>query len=105
MLFCTSAPAAVQCAHLTLFILQEGQQQQQQHTQRPLSNLLAARAVWLLGTCGQELEGEMWADAISLLAALLKSSDLVVALCACTAASLMAGAVLDDEQVGRWVHA
>lgn len=62
-------------------------------------NLLAARAAWLLGNCGQELQPEVWADALSLLAALLQCSDLVVALAACAAATLLAGAVLEEEQV------
>jgi hypothetical protein len=61
--------------------------------------LLQARALWLVGACGQELNGEQWVDAWGLAVAHMGAADLVVALQAVQAVLLLAIQILDDQAI------
>jgi hypothetical protein len=61
--------------------------------------LLQARALWLVGACGTELEREQWIDAWGLSVAHIGARDLVVALQAVQAVLLLAIQILDDQAI------
>lgn len=58
-----------------------------------------ARALWLVGACGQELQQEQWVDAWGLAVAHMGALDLVVALQAVQAVLLLAIQILDDQAI------
>lgn len=62
-----------------------------------VSAVLAARALWLLGHCGQELEEQQWGQAYALTVQYMGSKDLVVAHTAATAVLQLSALVLDDQ--------
>lgn len=63
-----------------------------------LGSVILARAIWLVGVCGEELRPEAWGDAFALVVTHISSPDLVVALMAVSAATAMVGTVLEEEQ-------
>jgi len=63
-----------------------------------LGCVLQARAIWLVGVCGEELNPEAWHEAFGLVVAHMASPDLVVALMAVSASTAMVATVLDEEQ-------
>jgi hypothetical protein len=65
----------------------------------PLLLLLQARALWLVGACGTELEREQWIDAWDLSVQHIGARDLVVALQAVQAVLLLAIQILDDQAI------
>lgn len=58
-----------------------------------------ARALWLVGACGQELQNEQWVDAWGLAVSHMGAADLVVALQAVQAVLLLAIQILDDQAI------
>jgi hypothetical protein len=58
-----------------------------------------ARALWLVGACGQELQNEQWVDAWGLAVSHMGAVDLVVALQAVQAVLLLAIQILDDQAI------
>lgn len=61
------------------------------------SAVLRARALWLVGVCGEELRPEAWADAYNLTVAHIRSADFVVALMAVSAALCLVGNTLEES--------
>ncbi|WIA23852.1 hypothetical protein OEZ85_013510 [Tetradesmus obliquus] len=64
-----------------------------------IAAVLQARALWLVGACGTELEREQWVDAWGLSVAHIGARDLVVALQAVQAVLLLAIQILDDQAI------
>ena len=63
-----------------------------------MGSVLQARAIWLVGVCGDELVPEAWGEAFRLVVAHMASPDVVVALMAVSAAVAMISTVLEEEQ-------
>ncbi|KAK9829330.1 hypothetical protein WJX72_005222 [[Myrmecia] bisecta] len=62
------------------------------------SNVLRARALWLIGTCGHDLPPAQWHDAFALVVRHLGSADLVVALAAVASLTALTASVSEEEQ-------
>lgn len=67
-------------------------------TQDLSSSVLQARALWLLGVCGQNLDPEHWCGAYQLVVQHMASKDLVVALTAVSGALSLTATIMDDQQ-------
>ncbi|KAL6783825.1 hypothetical protein ACKKBG_A03665 [Auxenochlorella protothecoides x Auxenochlorella symbiontica] len=61
------------------------------------AHILQARALWLVGVCGEELGHEPWDEAFGLCAAHISSPDLVVALMAVSACTAMVAQALEES--------
>jgi hypothetical protein len=61
-------------------------------------SILKARALWLIGVCGEELAAEAWQDAFKLAVQHMESSDLVVALMAVSAVAALIAVALEEQQ-------
>ena len=65
-------------------------------------SVLRARALWLVGVCGEDLKPEAWGDAFGLAVQHMSSADVAVALMAVSAVTALVAVVLDEQQfVGR----
>jgi len=76
-------------------------QQQQQDTLGGVfshDNVIKARALWLIGVCGEELLTEAWDEAFTLAVHYIQSPDLVQALQAVTVVTALLGNVLEEER-------
>jgi hypothetical protein len=76
-------------------------QQQQQDTLGGVfshDNVIKARALWLIGVCGEELLTEAWDEAFTLAVQYIQSPDLVQALQAVTVVTALLGNVLEEER-------
>ncbi|KAG1678184.1 hypothetical protein FOA52_016121 [Chlamydomonas sp. UWO 241] len=62
------------------------------------SSVLQARALWLLGVCGQNLDAQQWCGGYQLLVRHMEVQDLVVALTAVSGALALTAAIMDDQQ-------
>ncbi|KAL4518028.1 hypothetical protein Ndes2526A_g01512 [Nannochloris sp. 'desiccata'] len=61
-------------------------------------SILRARALWLIGVCGEELAAEAWQDAFKLAVQHMESPDLVVALMAVSAVAALIAVALEEQQ-------
>lgn len=61
-------------------------------------NILRARALWLIGVCGEELPPVPWADAFALAVQHIRAPDAVVALMAVSAVTALVSTVLEEQQ-------
>lgn len=84
---------------------QPPQPQQQQQQQQDIlggafshNNVIKARALWLIGACGEELLTEAWDEAFTLAVQYIQSPDLVQALQAVTVVTALLGNVLEEER-------
>jgi len=68
-------------------------------------SILRARALWLIGVCGEELAAEAWQDAFKVAVQHMASPDLVVALMAVSAVAALITVALEEQQfVGQPVE-
>jgi hypothetical protein len=63
--------------------------------------VLVARALWLVGVCGEELAPLAWGEAFGLAVRHVAAQDAVVALMAVSAATSLIGAALEEQQYVR----
>ncbi len=63
--------------------------------------VLVARALWLVGVCGEELAPPAWGEAFGLAVRHVAAQDAVVALMAVSAATSLIGAALEEQQYVR----
>ena len=61
-------------------------------------SVLKARALWLVGVCGEELKIDPWSDAFGLAVQHMASADLVVALMAVSAVTALVAVALEEQQ-------
>lgn len=61
-------------------------------------SVLKARALWLVGVCGEELKTNAWGDAFTLAVQHMASADLVVALMAVSAVTALVAVALEEQQ-------
>ena len=61
-------------------------------------SILKARAIWLIGVCGDELSSDAWSEALALTVQHVGYSDHVVALMAVSAATALVAHVLEEQQ-------
>jgi hypothetical protein len=64
----------------------------------PAEAVLTARALWLVGVCGDELQPEAWGEAFGVAVNHVASHDLVIALMAVSAATALLGHALEEQQ-------
>jgi len=62
-----------------------------------ISSVLQARALWLVGVCGQDLDAQQWCAAYQLVVQHMASVDLVVALTAVSSVLSLTAAIMEDQ--------